>query len=72
MPDQSSWSSQLLSAVEAAEPVAAVHVFARELGREIGADQVSLLIADFSGRSLVRLIRAPDQGPREHEPRRSR
>jgi serine phosphatase RsbU (regulator of sigma subunit) len=45
----------LLAAVEAAPPVAAVDVLASELAKAIGAREVSFLIADFSGRSLIRL-----------------
>src|SRR5690348_9035388 len=45
----------LLAAVEAAPPVAAVDVLAGELAEAIGAREVSFLIADFSGRSLIRL-----------------
>ena len=45
----------LLAAVEAAPPVAAVDVLAAELAQAIGAREVSFLIADFSGRSLIRL-----------------
>ncbi len=45
----------LLAAVEAAPPVAAVDVLAAELAKAIGAREVSFLIADFSGRSLIRL-----------------
>ena len=45
----------LLAAVEAAAPVAAVDVLATELAEAIGAREVSFLIADFSGRSLIRL-----------------
>src|SRR4051794_4529781 len=45
----------LLAAVEAAPPVAAVDVLASELAQAIGAREVSFLIADFSGRSLIRL-----------------
>jgi serine phosphatase RsbU (regulator of sigma subunit) len=45
----------LLAAVEAAPPVAAVDVLAAELAAAIGAREVSFLIADFSGRSLIRL-----------------
>jgi serine phosphatase RsbU (regulator of sigma subunit) len=47
--------SVLLAAVEAAPPVAAVDVLAAALAEAIGAREVSFLIADFSGRSLVRL-----------------
>jgi serine phosphatase RsbU (regulator of sigma subunit) len=45
----------LLSAVEAAPPVAAAEVFAAALADALDARDVSFLIADFSGRSLVRL-----------------
>src|SRR3954465_9976248 len=45
----------LLAAVEAAPPVAAAGVLAAELAKAIGAREVSFLIADFSGRSLIRL-----------------
>ena len=47
--------SSLLAAVEAAPPVAAVDVLAAALAEAIGAREVSFLIADFSGRSLIRL-----------------
>jgi hypothetical protein len=45
----------LLAAVEAAAPVAAVDVVAAALAEAIGAREVSFLIADFSGHSLIRL-----------------
>lgn len=45
----------LLAAVEAAPPVAAVDVLATALAEALGAREVSFLIADFSGRSLIRL-----------------
>jgi serine phosphatase RsbU (regulator of sigma subunit) len=47
--------SSLLAAVEAAPPVAAVDVLATALAEAIDAREVSFLIADFSGRSLIRL-----------------
>jgi serine phosphatase RsbU (regulator of sigma subunit) len=47
--------NSLLAAVEAAPPVAAVDVLATALAEAIGAREVSFLIADFSGRSLIRL-----------------
>jgi serine phosphatase RsbU (regulator of sigma subunit) len=47
--------NSLLAAVEAAPPVAAVDVLAATLAEAIGAREVSFLIADFSGRSLIRL-----------------
>lgn len=45
----------LLEAVEAAPPIEAVDVLAAELAKAIDAREVSFLIADFSGQSLVRL-----------------
>jgi len=45
----------LLAAVEDAPPVAAADVFASALVDTLDARDVSFLIADFSGRSLVRL-----------------
>ena len=52
----------LLAAVEAAPPVAAIDVLAAELARAIGAREVSFLIADFSGRSLIRLGHSGGKG----------
>jgi hypothetical protein len=52
------WLPTLLTAVEAAAPVDAVRVFADGLGRLVEAVEVSFLIADFSGRSLIRLIQS--------------
>jgi hypothetical protein len=52
----------LLAAVEAAPPVAAVDVLASELAAAIGAREVNFLIADFSGRSLIRLGHAGGRG----------
>jgi serine phosphatase RsbU (regulator of sigma subunit) len=45
----------LLSAVEAAPPVAAAEVAAAALADAVGAEAVSFLIADFSGDALIRL-----------------
>src|SRR5438093_3468323 len=53
----------LLAAVEAAPPVAAVDVLAAALAEAIGAREVSFLIADFSGRSLIRLGHSGGEGP---------
>jgi GAF domain len=44
-----------LVAAEAASPVEAVEAVTRELGQALGALQVSALVADLSGRALVRL-----------------
>jgi serine phosphatase RsbU (regulator of sigma subunit) len=56
----------LLAAVEAAPPIAAAEVFAAALAETLDAREVSFLIADFSGRSLVRLshvARSEADGP---------
>src|SRR3954463_7984267 len=45
----------LLAAVEDAPPVAAADVLGKHLIEELGAREVSFLIADFSGRALIRL-----------------
>jgi serine phosphatase RsbU (regulator of sigma subunit) len=54
--------NSLLAAVEAAPPVAAVDVLAAALAEAIGASEVSFLIADFSGRSLIRLGHSVGRG----------
>ncbi|MCA1825026.1 MAG: PP2C family protein-serine/threonine phosphatase [Mycobacteriales bacterium] len=46
---------RLLDAAENASPVQAVEAVTRDLGRTLGATSVSFLIADLSGRALVRL-----------------
>jgi hypothetical protein len=48
----------LLEKVEAAAPIDAVEVVATELGVMVDATSVTLLIADFSGRAVVRLTSA--------------
>jgi serine phosphatase RsbU (regulator of sigma subunit) len=49
----------LLDAVEAAPPVDAVDVLARELARMVNAVDVSFLIADFSGDAVLRFLPEP-------------
>src|SRR3954454_14922926 len=44
-----------LAAVENASPVAVADVVGAHLAAAVGASEVAFLIADFSGRSLVRL-----------------
>ncbi|MGE5718846.1 MAG: PP2C family protein-serine/threonine phosphatase [Nocardioidaceae bacterium] len=51
----------VLDAAEAASPVDAVEAVTRELGMALGATAVSFLIADLSGRALVRLAHIPLQ-----------
>jgi serine phosphatase RsbU (regulator of sigma subunit) len=45
----------LLEAVEAAPPISSAEVFGAALAATLGAREVSFLIADFSGQSLIRL-----------------
>ena len=49
----------LLELVEAASPTDAIEVVADELAALVGAHAVSFLIADFSGRALVRFAPGP-------------
>ena len=49
----------VLAAAEAASPVEAVESVTRELGRALEASEASFLIADLSGRALVRLAHVP-------------
>ena len=57
----------VLAAAEAASPVEAVEAVTRELGVALGATKVSFLVADLSGRALVRLahvrLRDPEGAP---------
>lgn len=54
--------NSLLAAVEAAPPVAAADVLATALAEALDAREVSFLIADFSGQSLIRLGHAGGKG----------
>lgn len=57
-------AGRLLEAAGAASPLDAVEGVARELGLAFGARAVSFLIADLSGRALVRLAHVPlSSGP---------
>ncbi len=57
----------LLHEVESAPPIDAVQAVAVGLGEMMGAHEVNLLIADFSGRALVRLTSAGSvSGARSH------
>lgn len=57
----------LLERVEAAAPIEAVEVVAAELGAMLDARRVRLLIADFSGRAVVRLTSSDRvSGARSH------
>lgn len=53
---------RVLQAAEEASPVEAVEGVARELGLVFGAEAVSFLISDLSGRALVRLAHVPLSG----------
>jgi serine phosphatase RsbU (regulator of sigma subunit) len=62
---------RVLDAAEAASPVEAVESVAGALGLALGATSVSFLIADLSGRGLVRLAHVPLQvsmDPADHTP----
>ena len=56
----------MLEKAEAASPMDAAQAVTRELGEAVGATGVSLLIADLSGRALVRLTHVvlAEPGPR--------
>ena len=54
--------SALLDAVEAAPPAEGVDALAAELAARVSASEVSMLIADISGRTLARLARRPVPG----------
>jgi len=56
---------RLLDAAENASPVQAVEAVARELRQALDATSVSLLIADLSGRALVRLAHVHGDGAAE-------
>ncbi|MEV8509600.1 serine/threonine-protein phosphatase, partial [Actinoplanes sp. NPDC051475] len=51
--------SEMLAAAEEAAPVEAVGAVTRELGAALHARSVSFLVADLSGRALVRLAHTP-------------
>src|SRR4051812_12269244 len=52
----------VLLAVEKAAPVDAVEAVTRTIGRHLDAAWVSFLVADMSGRALVRLVHLPIGG----------
>ena len=54
----------VLAAAEGASPVEAVEAVTRELGVSLGATHVSFLVADLSGRALVRMSHVPLVGRR--------
>jgi serine phosphatase RsbU (regulator of sigma subunit) len=67
---------RLLDAAEDASPVSSVEAVTRELGTALGAVLVSFLIADLSGRALVRLTHvaldgAPVEGVRRDDEERA-
>lgn len=55
----------VLGLVNAAAPVDAVEVVAREFAALVGAEHVSFLIADLAGDALVRFVRPSHPGQRE-------
>ena len=60
--------SRMLDTAEAASPVDAVEAVTRELGAALGAVTVSFLIADLSGRALVRLAHVVVAEPAARHP----
>lgn len=58
MDQRASGFATLLERVEAASPVDAIDVAADELAARLGARDVTLLVADYGGRDIVRLGRA--------------
>ncbi len=56
---------RVLAAAESASPVEAVEAVTHELGLALGASSVSFLIADLSGRALVRLARVDLAQPQQ-------
>src|SRR5215213_111604 len=57
----------ILERVEASAPVDSVKVVAAMLAEMVGADAVTFLVSDFSGRSVVRLTSAGRvDGARSH------
>jgi serine phosphatase RsbU (regulator of sigma subunit) len=54
--------NDVLLAVEKAAPVDAVRAVTRRIGTDLGALWVSFLVADMSGRALVRLVHMPMEG----------
>lgn len=61
MDDEDLLAATLLNVVEAAHPAAGVDALASELGRRVGATEVSLLILDMDGQALVRLAREAER-----------
>ncbi|MBF9135090.1 serine/threonine-protein phosphatase [Plantactinospora sp. S1510] len=57
--------ADLLEAAENASPVEAVEAVTRELGKGLGALSIGFLIADLSGRALVRMAQMPFGGAGE-------
>ena len=70
MPDRDLDLRALLAAVEAAPPTAGVEALAAELVRLTGAAEISFLISDIVGGTLVRLARVGPDGaaPPERTP----
>ncbi|MGA3526217.1 PP2C family protein-serine/threonine phosphatase [Melissospora conviva] len=57
--------AKMLEAAENAAPVEAVEAVTRELGAALGARSIAFLIADLSGRALVRMAHVPLDGTGE-------
>jgi hypothetical protein len=62
----------LLASVEAAPPIDAAEVVAAALTDALGARDVSFLIADYSGRALIRLSHVHRGSPDDEDINRER
>jgi serine phosphatase RsbU (regulator of sigma subunit) len=60
--DNMGWVSELLAAVQAAQPARSVAVLARVLREQLAAEEVTFLITDFGGNAVVRLTGSREQG----------
>ncbi|MFC4495463.1 PP2C family protein-serine/threonine phosphatase [Streptomyces ovatisporus] len=62
MADDMGWVSDLLAAVQAAQPVKSVAVLGRVLREQLSAEEVTFLITDLGGNAVVRLTGSIEQG----------
>ncbi|WP_307842759.1 PP2C family protein-serine/threonine phosphatase [Streptomyces sp. RK75] len=62
MANSMGWVSDLLAAVQSAQPVKSVAVLARVLQEQFAAEEVSFLITDRGGDAVVRLTGSTEQG----------
>lgn len=62
MEDSTGWVSELLAAVQTAQPVKSVTVLARVLREQHSAEKVTFLITDRAGDAVVRMTGSTEQG----------